>query len=241
MRACYAWPAVRPTILLFDIDGTLIDSTGIGRVALEDAFDALYGRRDAISSFRLDGMTDPAIVRKGLAAIGENVSEAAMAEVLSRYLTRLEHHVAQVPLERYIVHRGVRATVDRAHAAGYAVGLGTGNVVPGARIKLSRVELFSRFDFGGYGSDAEDRPTLIRRGAERGAEKLGLPLSKCRVIVIGDTPKDIDAASAIGADCLAVATGHYDVAALDGHGCYRAVEHLETDEAQEALFSTSSR
>ena len=227
---------MQPTILLFDVDGTLIDSTGTGRVALEDAFEALYGRRDAISSFRLDGMTDPAIVRQGLQTLGAEVNDAAIARVLDAYLARLEHHVTTIPLERYRVHLGVRATIDKAHASGHAVGLGTGNIVPGAKIKLSRVDLFHRFDFGGYGSDAEDRPTLIRHGAERGAQRLGRPLSQCRVVVIGDTPKDIAAAHAIGAQCLAVATGHFSVAELAEHGCIKAVEHLETPEAQQILF-----
>ncbi len=229
---------MQPTILLFDIDGTLIDSTGTGRVALEDAFEALYGRRDAISSFRLDGMTDPAIVRQGLTAIGIDPTAELITKVLDAYLARLDHHVGKVELERYRVHPGVRATVDKAHASGHAVGLGTGNIVPGAKIKLTRVELFGRFDFGGYGSDAEDRPSLIRHGAERGAQKLGQPLEKCRVVVIGDTPKDVAAAHAIGAQCLAVATGHYDVATLAATGCHRAVEHLETNEAQQMLFGS---
>jgi phosphoglycolate phosphatase-like HAD superfamily hydrolase len=222
--------------LLFDVDGTLIDSTGTGRVALEDAFEALYRRRDAVSSFRLDGMTDPAIVRQGLQVLGAEVSDAAITRVLDAYLARLEHHVTAIPLERYRVHPGVRSTIDRAHAAGHAVGLGTGNIVPGAKIKLSRVELYERFDFGGFGSDAEDRPSLIRHGAERGAKHLGRPLAQCRVVVIGDTPKDIAAAHAIGAQCLAVATGHFDVVALSEHGCLKAVEHLDTPEAQQVLF-----
>ena len=229
---------VRPTILLFDIDGTLIDSTSVGRRALEDAFDELYGRRDAIDGFRLDGMTDPAIVRQGLAAIGAPFANDAVARVLDNYLTRLEHHIGAVPLETYIVHPGVRESVDRAHHAGYAVGLGTGNIVPGARIKLGKVGLFERFDFGGFGSDAEDRPTLLRRGAERGARHLGVALSECRVVVIGDTPKDIAAATAIGAQCLAVATGHYDTATLATHGCERAVASLETAEAGQMLFGS---
>ena len=158
----------RPTILLFDIDGTLIDSTGVGRHALENAFETLHGRRDAISGFRLDGMTDPAIVRQGLKFIGVEPTDAIMRSVLDGYLEQLKTTVASTPDERYIVHPGVRSTIDAAHEAGCAVGLGTGNIVPGARIKLSRVGLYDRFDFGGFGSDAEERPALIRRGAERG-------------------------------------------------------------------------
>lgn len=226
----------RPTILLFDIDGTLIDSTGVGRHALETAFENLHSRRDAISSFRLDGMTDMAIIRQGLQCIGVAPTDELMRAVLDGYLGHLESSVSSTPDERYIVHPGVRETIDKAHAHGCAVGLGTGNVVPGARIKLSRVGLYERFDFGGFGSDAELRPELIRRGAERGAERLGRPLADCRVVVIGDTPKDIDAAVAIGAECLGVATGHYSVDELSVHGCHRAVANLTAPEAHTMLF-----
>lgn len=63
-----------------------------------------------------------------------------------------------------------------------------------------------------------------------------MALDDCRVIVIGDTPKDIDAAVAIGAECLGVATGHYSVEELSAHGCHRAVANLEAPEAQQLLF-----
>jgi phosphoglycolate phosphatase len=82
------------------------------------------------------------------------------------------------------------------------------------QIELSRVGLHERFAFGGFGSDHETHSELIRIGAERGAALLGAPLSACRVVVIGDTPKDIAAARAVGAESLAVATGSFSTAAL---------------------------
>ena len=88
-----------------------------------------------------------------------------------------------------------------------ALGLGTGNVEAGARAKLARVALDGAFAFGGFGDDHEDRALLVRAGAERGAARLDRPLDACRVVIIGDTPRDVAAARAIGAECLAVATG----------------------------------
>ena len=84
-------------------------------------------------------------------------------------------------------------------------------------IKLERVDLSARFDFGGFGCDHEERPKLIRRGIERGAERLGKPVDACRVVIIGDTPKDIEAAKANGAESFAVGTGTIPLDQLAAH------------------------
>ena len=93
-------------------------------------------------------------------------------------------------------------------------------------MKLAPVGLNDYFAFGGYGSDHGERQHLIRIGAERGAARLGRPREECRVVVIGDTPKDIAAAQAIGAECLAVATGSYTVEALLAAGATWAMTDL---------------
>ena len=116
------------------------------------------------------------------------------------------------------------------------VGLGTGNVLAGARIKLSRVGIFEKFAFGGFGSDAEDRGALIRRGAERGAEHLKVPLAECRVVVIGDTPKDVDAAVSIGAESIGVGTGGFSKDELSQHGATHAFDSLATPGALDAML-----
>jgi phosphoglycolate phosphatase-like HAD superfamily hydrolase len=182
---------MRPTVLLFDIDGTLITSGGAGRRAMERGFERAGGRRDAISGIPLDGMTDRLIVRAGLEAIGHEATEAAIDRVLDAYLEALAEEVALVSAERYRVHRGMREAIDAGVRAGAAVGLGTGNLRAGARIKLERVELHDCFAFGGFGCDAEARVELIRVGAERGAAALGAEVTACRVVVIGDTPRDV--------------------------------------------------
>lgn len=228
---------MRPTILLFDVDGTLVTTGGVGRRALELAFERAYRRRDACSGFRFDGMTDRAIVRGGLTALGQPTTPEAIDAVLLAYLAVLGEEVAAAPTTTYRIHAGIEDTLAAAAARSQvAVGLGTGNIREGARIKLERVGLFGRFAFGGFGCDDEDRPTLLRRGAERGAERLGVRLSRARVVVIGDTPKDIAAARDIGAESVAVGTGSYSPAALRDAGATHAFASLAANGALQAVL-----
>jgi phosphoglycolate phosphatase-like HAD superfamily hydrolase len=202
---------MRPTVLLFDIDGTLMDSGGAGRRAIERAFERIHGRGDACAALAFGGMTDRAIARAGLGAIGAEPSPEAIDAVLAAYLEALGEELSA---REAIVHPGVAAALDAAASSGAAVGLGTGNLRDGARLKLSRVGLYHRFAFGGFGCDDELRPALLRAGAVRGAQALGASLAACRVVVIGDTPKDVAAAQAIGAECVAVATGSFSPGTL---------------------------
>lgn len=228
---------MRPLVLLFDIDGTLVDTGGAGSRSVAAAFEELHGRRDACSHFSFDGMTDRAIARKGLSAIGADASDAAIDALLSTYLRHLAREVRATEDARYRVHPGVREAVQAAHARGAAVGLGTGNVEAGARVKLGRVGLSDAFDFGGFGDDHELRPELIRVGAERGAKRLGVSLAQARVVVIGDTPKDVAAAQAIGAECVAVATGAWRAEQLAAVGATWAWDSLAVPGALDALLA----
>ena len=228
---------MRPTVLLFDVDGTLVTTGGVGRRALEIAFERSFGRRDACRTFRLDGMTDRAIIRTGLRAISVEPTEALIDQVVVDYLLVLAEQVAAAPDATYRLHAGMAPTLDAARARGdVAVGLGTGNIREGARIKLERVGIYDRFAFGGFGCDAEDRTALIRRGAERGAARLGAPLEECRVVVIGDTPKDVAAARDIGAECIGVGTGSFSAEQLVAAGATRAFANLATPGAKEAVL-----
>src|SRR5262245_57308664 len=140
---------VRPTILLFDIDGTLIHTDGAGRRAIERAFETRFGRADACHGFSFAGMTDRAIVRQGLTAIDMAASDADIDALMDLYLRHLPHEVALA--SGYHVHRGIVPALDLARGRpGYATGLGTGNVREGARIKLTHAGIFDRFTFGGF-------------------------------------------------------------------------------------------
>jgi phosphoglycolate phosphatase-like HAD superfamily hydrolase len=208
----------RPTVLLFDIDGTLIVSGGAGRRSVNRAFLKLYQRADACDSFGFDGLTDRLIARMGLEAIGVRATPEAIASWLAEYLLALADEVTRADGANFRLLPGMQQAILAAQAAEMAVGLGTGNVREGARIKLDRVGVHHHFRFGGFGCDAEARPDVIRTGAERGAAELGVALDECRVVVIGDTPRDVAAAEAIGAECIGVATGSYSVSDLEQCG-----------------------
>lgn len=219
---------MRPTVYLFDIDGTLLEGGGSGRRAMEAGFADVVGEDGGLATLNFAGMTDPAIVRAALRASGSDPSrdDELIAAVIDRYLARLPEEIGRS--DRFHLHVGVPRVLgalgDRKHSA---IGLGTGNVEPGARLKLGPLGIVDAFAFGGYASDHEDRPTLVGIGAARGVAALGCARADARVIVIGDTPKDVHAALAIGAECLAVATGWFTVDDLRTAGATLAVADLE--------------
>jgi phosphoglycolate phosphatase-like HAD superfamily hydrolase len=216
---------MKPTVLLFDIDGTLLHGGGSGRRAVERVFGERFARREVFDAVRFHGMTDRAIVRGGLVRAGLPADEAAIDALCAAYLAALAEEVPRA--EGFRVMPGAAALLDALDGRpGVAVGLGTGNLREGARIKLEHARLYHHFAFGGFGCDAEDRAELIRIGAERGARHVGRDLADCRVIVIGDTPKDVAAAQAIGALSLTVETSGFSAADLLAAGATWAFADL---------------
>jgi len=219
----------RPTIVLFDVDGTLVTTPGCGRRALERAFTARYGATAVLRDVRLDGMTDRGIARAGLVALGEPATgataNAAIDALLAAYVPFLEEEIAAAVELR--LHRGVVELLDALdEESAMAVGLGTGNIRAGARAKLSPLGIFERFRFGGFGCDHEDRAALLRIGATRGAARLGVALGTCRIVVVGDTPRDVAAARAIGAIAVAVGSSRFAVDELLAAGAEYAFDDL---------------
>lgn len=222
------------TVFLFDVDGTLVTTGGAGRRAMERAFERVTGDRGA-TRFPFAGMTDRSIVRTGLGNTGSAADDSAIDRLLEVYVELLQEEVERATA--YAVYPGMREAVDAALGrARTAVGLGTGNVRQGARIKLGRVGLSDSFSFGGFGCDHEDRAEILRVGAERGARLLGERVGDCRVVVIGDTPRDVDAALAIGAECIAVGTGGVPLAELVARGASAAFDTLASPGALDALL-----
>jgi phosphoglycolate phosphatase-like HAD superfamily hydrolase len=230
----------RPTVLLFDVDGTLLTTPGCGRRALERAFAALHGAHDVLRDVRFDGMTDRAIVRAGLIRLGQPESAEAIDAVLDAYVPYLEEEIAGTP--GLALHRGVGELLSGLEdRPGIALGLGTGNIRPGARAKLQPLGIFERFRFGGFGCDHEDRAEILRLGAERGAALLRESVDACRVVVIGDTPRDVAAARAIGAECVAVGSASYACEALLASGATRAFASLADAGVLEAVAGDHGR
>lgn len=224
----------RPTVFLFDIDGTLLDAQGAGRRAMQAGFEVVCpGCADAMKAVRFSGMTDPGIARAALTNAGRTADDAAIERVVAAYLERVEDELLRVPPT---ICEGAQTALDLTRGlAGAAVGLGTGNHVDGARHKLAPVGLWDSFAFGGFGSDAEVRSEMLAIGRDRGLAQLGRPAVEARVVVIGDTPRDVQAAAAIGALCLAVTTGSHDAASLRAAGADRVVDRLDRPDALEFL------
>ncbi|MEM1413971.1 MAG: HAD family hydrolase [Myxococcota bacterium] len=225
----------RPTVLLFDLDGTLVRTGGAGRRAMRRALGAELNAPDALAGVDFGGRTDPWILRAAFTNAGVPLEAAALAKVTETYLGFLDEELAATT--GYRVMPGVPALLDACAAAeGVALGLGTGNIEPAAYAKLGPGKLAHRFAFGGFGSDAEDRAELVETGARRGAEALGALRDAVRVVILGDTFRDVDAAQAIGAECVAVGTGGTPVAALAERGADLALETLEDPRARPFLL-----
>jgi phosphoglycolate phosphatase len=223
------------TVLLFDIDGTLVLTGGAGRRAMVGAFQNLHGKHDVFEGMSFGGMTDRAIARHGLRDVLEQITDTEIDRALDAYLALL--HVELAKTDNYRILPGVKTLLDSiVGQKDVAIGLGTGNVRKGAYAKLAHGGIDHPFAFGGFGCDAEDRTELLRVGARRGAEKLGVAVEKCRVVVIGDTPKDVAAAKGIGARCVGVGTGGFTPEHLRELGAEHAFATLEHDGVRDALF-----
>jgi phosphoglycolate phosphatase-like HAD superfamily hydrolase len=215
-------------LVLFDIDGTLLSSDGAGRRAIRAALFAEMGTAGPIDDgYRLDGKTDPQIVRELLAAAGHPhaASSAHVDQVCRTYLSRLEQEL-EATAGRSRTYPGVRELLDLLERRTDAVlGLLTGNLVEGAALKLTAVGLDPRrFRVGAYGSDSAERSRLPAIAAQRAAQVLGRVVSGHDLVIIGDTPADMTCGASVGARAIGVATGSYTRADLLAAGAHAAFE-----------------
>ena len=212
--------------ILFDIDGTLIESGGAGAQSWRIAFDELYGVPADIGAYTDSGMTDPEVGRRTFGKVlGREPSSRELGRLLARRNSLLPKTVAES--QGYRVLPGVTELLPRLSEEGYLLGLTTGGVESAAHIKLERAHLNHYFHFGGYGSDSTDRAELTRKAIERASTVLGKALSREEILNVGDTPRDIDAARAAGAVSVGVATGTYTVDQLEQAGADFVLSTLE--------------
>lgn len=232
---------MRTRLVLFDIDGTLLHSAGAGRRAIMAAMHDLLPAGQGYERVRFDGKTDPQIVRELLEVAGDPAPDdpARVAQVLERYVTLLETELGGGG-RRAEALQGVRELLDTLEReAGVVLGLLTGNVMPGARLKLRAAGLVpERFRVGAYGSDSHHRPDLPPIAAGRAADLLGHEPTGEQVVIIGDTPADVTCGLGIGARAIAVATGSYALAELESHAPWRAFPDLsDTAAVVEAILA----
>lgn len=211
-------------LILFDIDGTLINPAGAGTRSANAAFLDLFEIEDAFAGIRMAGKTDIRIMKEGLAANRILLENGIMDRILSRYLVHLEREI-RTPQKRLMP--GVTEVLDiLERREKIRLGLLTGNIEKGARIKLAPFGLNDRFAWGAFGDDHEDRDRLLPIAARkfRDLEGLDVPAEDC--IVVGDTPADVRCAKLHGAKAVAVATGPYDLETLTRTDADYAFEDL---------------
>ena len=217
--------AESPRAVLFDIDGTLIESGGASDRAWHRAFEELHGVDVQISKVTGKGVPDPAVGRQAFeAVIGREPSEEEMARLMA---LRLEYLPEEVDGSKgYRVMPGVEPLLDRLIDDGVLLGLTSGNVEGAAHIKLSRANLNRYFSFGGYGSDSPDRTELTKRAVERGGVVFGKPLDLARCFSVGDTPRDVEAGHGAGLRVVGVGTGKFSADELRDADADAAVDDL---------------
>jgi phosphoglycolate phosphatase-like HAD superfamily hydrolase len=195
-------------LILFDIDGTLLSAGGAPRRAFRRALTEFFGTEGAAATDDFSGKTDPQIVYDlmTVAGFGDNHIAERIAAVFESYVAGLA-----AELETEIGHRllpGVKDLVSRlAEDPRVVVGLVTGNVETGARLKLDHFGLWDRFRVGAFGSDDRERDRLPPIAVERARRLTGRSFVGEEVVVVGDTPADVRCARAAGAIAVAVATG----------------------------------
>jgi phosphoglycolate phosphatase-like HAD superfamily hydrolase len=208
-------------LVLFDIDGTIMLSAGAGGRAVRRALVEVFGAPGP-EQHRFDGKTDPQIVRElmSLAGHGAEQIEARMPALFERYLTYLNDELQVSAAAGGIrIMPGIFDLLDALEARDDVVlGLLTGNLAEGARAKLSAGGINpDRFRVGAYGSDHEVRGELPAVAQRRANEQLGLSFSGRDIVVIGDTPADLQCGVAIGCRAIGVATGMYSLEDLREH------------------------
>jgi phosphoglycolate phosphatase-like HAD superfamily hydrolase len=216
-------------LVLWDVDGTLMNSRGAIRHARAQALRTVYGIEGEIRRVAGGGMTDPQLTLETLLAHGW--TEAAAIERLDAfrdaYLEGL--HAARDTLAADLeVLPGVPETIERLHALGVAQSLLTGNYEPAARLKVSAAGLDRRLDFdlGAFGSDNRDRLCLVPVALAKARRQIDPTMTAEQIVVIGDSPRDIACARAGGARAVAVATGPHSAEELAEHRPDAVVETL---------------
>ncbi|MBI5143216.1 MAG: HAD hydrolase-like protein [Nitrospirae bacterium] len=217
-------------LVLFDIDGTLISTGGAGTRSMSLAFEELFGIPNGFAGLTMAGRTDPAIIRDGFSRHGFDSSDGFYSRYEAAYLRHLEREILASQNRR--VMPGIVEILAKLADGPVAVGLLTGNMEDGAMIKLQAMGLWNYFAFGAYGSDHDDRNRLLGVAMKRYESLHGKPIEPREVIVVGDTPKDIECSKPFGAVAVAVATGPYSKDALSAH----APDHLYDDLSNTASF-----
>lgn len=216
----------RPLAALFDIDETLVHTGGSGARSWAFAFQKLHGVEADIGKHTSAGETDPEVGSKTFEAVmGRRPSPTEMSRLYAEYLLHLADDIWIS--KEYRVFDGVEETLTQLIEAGVVLGVVSGAMEGAARTKMMPGNLNRYFVFGGYGSDSPDRVELTRLAIGKASKLCGRELTKDEVLVVGDTPRDMEAAAGAGATGIGVATGHFTVEELKSAGAAVALSSLK--------------
>ncbi len=225
-------------VVLFDIDGTLLREGLAPKIAFARALRETYNTSGPVQNFRFAGMTDPECIVEimRLAGVADDVIYQRRAECLRRYVDHLA--VEMQNHDGAKLFPGVRELLERLNKLERVlVGLLTGNILRGASLKLRRWNLEPYFRFGAYGDDHENRSVLAQIALEKARLLTGEPISGADTTVVGDTPRDVICARAIGARAVVVATGQVSRAELAASEPDALLDSFENhDVALRAMF-----
>jgi phosphoglycolate phosphatase len=194
-------------LVLFDIDGTLLSDRGASRAAFADALRAVYGYDGDLSRYDFSGRTDPQIAHMVLRDAGHDADaiDADIARLWELYLAALARNATP---ERVLVMPGIPELLAELQPHGEVVlALLTGNIEPGARLKLGGARLNEFFPFGAFGSDSADRTKLPPVAIERASRQVGRQFQGRDVVIIGDSIYDVRCGTPYEATTIAVASG----------------------------------
>jgi phosphoglycolate phosphatase-like HAD superfamily hydrolase len=217
--------STKPVVVLFDVDETLVHTGGSGARSWKAAFVSLYGIPADIGEHTSAGETDPQVARATFTGVlGREPGDDELDRLYARYLLHLAEDIGTS--EGYRVLPGAEDTLVRLGEAGVLLGLVSGAMEGAARTKLIPANLNRFFIFGAYGSDSPDRAELTGLAIAK-ATRLHHGLRAQQVSVIGDTPRDIEAAKADGAVSVGVASGHYSTEELMAAGGDHVLRSLQ--------------
>jgi phosphoglycolate phosphatase len=214
-------------VILFDIDGTLIDSGEAGSRSLNFSFAELFSIRNAFHDIGMAGKTDTEIIREGMQKHGIS-AESNFEVFISTYLGYLRKEINN---KRKHVKPGIYELLEELTAIrDIQLGLLTGNIESGARIKLEPFDLNKYFPTGAFGSDDEDRNKLLPIALSRFEERCRRKIRVNESVIVGDTPRDVQCAKIYGARSLGVATGPHSIDELKEAGADYVMKDLSSYE-----------
>jgi phosphoglycolate phosphatase-like HAD superfamily hydrolase len=217
-------------LLLFDIDGTLVDSGGAGMASLGAAARRAFAEAveaSGLPSIELAGSTDWGILKELFAHLGVPETPETTEHFYGAYLEELESRL-KAPRSRGRLLPGTQRLLDAIRRETmHITGLLTGNIRRGAFMKIAHFGIDHHFKFGAFGDDHHDRDRLGPVALRRAMDHCGFSFEPGDVIVIGDTPRDIACARAIQARALVVATGSFSRAQLEAHRPHHLFEDFE--------------